>query len=423
MVATWCIELTGAVVGYSKTKEGEKPMRPKKRGPILIMLMLILFCADGLSQAQQQSEGPKIIAGPYLQHVTGNSITIMWETDQPATSMLEYGRAQWLEDKDKPAPLPHREKQDEVRTIHEVRLYPLEVQTNYFYRVTSTTDEGKEVSSNILSFQTAVREDSAFAFVVVGDNRSFPQRWGKIAARAYAERPNFVLHVGDVVTNGNKKQQWLDEYLKPAEELIGRVPIYVAIGNHEKNSHWYYKYVSYPQPENYYCFDYGNAHFAIIDSNKDLSPGSEQYEWLKKDLARTKARWRFVAHHHPPYSSAGGKYKYVDASKLGDLNVRHLVPLYEKYGVDIVWYGHVHDYERTWPIKNGRLDQKQGVIYIRTGGGGAPLVNFLRPTRSWFTAKVLRNWQYCLVNIHSGTLQMMAYDIDGRMYDYLELKK
>ncbi len=58
-----------------------------------------------------------------------------------------------------------------------------------------------------------------------------------------------------------------------------------------------------------------------------------------------------------------------------------------------------------------------------TGGGGAELATNVAPTRSWFTAKVLRNWQYCIVTIHEGTLRMMAYDIDGRMYDYLELKK
>jgi len=269
-----------------------------------------------------------------------------------------------------------------------------------------------------------IPRNSPFAFVVGGSRRTYPEQFTKIIARAWAERPNFLLNVGDVVSDGNVKEQWLDEYLRPAAELMRRVPTYVSIGNHEKNADWYYKYVSYPKPENYYSFDYGNAHFVIIDSNKGLRPSSEQYKWLKKDLSKSKARWKFVFHHHPPYSSDENDYgdTYRGKSKLGDMNVRRLMPLYEKYRVDVVWYGHIHSYERTWPIRKGKVDRKRGVIYIQTGGGGAELENFA-PTRSWFTAKVLSNWQYCLVTIHGGTLRMMAYDIDGRLYDYLELEK
>lgn len=394
----------------------------EKKNLVVWVIGAVLTVA-GVSKGVNADAGPEIIAGPYLQHVTQTSMTIMWETAQPCTSVVEYGEAEWVK-KGQPVPLKNLIKEDEKKTIHELVLKGLKVQTNYFYRVGSVNEDGEKVASEIYTFQTAVRKDSPFAFVVMGDNRTHPERFERIIARAWAERPNFMLNVGDVVTDGNVKEQWIEEYLRPAAELMRRVPTYVAIGNHERNADWYYKYVSYPKPENYYSFDYGNAHFALIDSNKDLSPDSKQYKWLDKDLAQSKARWKFVLHHHPPYSSDENDYgdTYRGKSRLGDMNVRQLVPLYEKYKVDIVWYGHIHDYERTWPIRDGKVDQKRGVIYIQTGGGGAGLEDFA-PTRSWFTAKVLRNWQYCLVAIHEETLRMMAYDIDGRMYDYLELKK
>jgi hypothetical protein len=107
---------------------------------------------------------------------------------------------------------------------------------------------------------------------------------------------------------------------------------------------------------------------------------------------------------------------------LGQVNRRQTVPLYEKHGVDIVWVGHIHDYERTWPLKGGRPVERGGVIYVQTGGGGAELEDFA-PTRSPFTAKVKRDWQYCLVTVHGRSLQLLAYDIEGRLYDYLELRK
>jgi len=52
-----------------------------------------------------------------------------------------------------------------------------------------------------------------------------------------------------------------------------------------------------------------------------------------------------------------------------------LVPLFEQYGVDMVFNGHDHHYERTCPIRAGQCSSAQegGVVYYVTGGGGAPL--------------------------------------------------
>jgi len=384
-------------------------------------LILMFFIIISFSLIAQ--EKLVIIAGPYLQHVTQTSIVIMWETDMPCTSTVKFGKARFHKDKSN-APLDQLLTSDKFNTIHELVLENLVPESDYFYQVYSHNKEGQDVDSDVLTFQTAVLEGSPYAYVVIGDNRTYPDRFKKLMELAYTERPNFVVNVGDVVTDGKIKEQWITEYLAPASKLMERVPTYVAIGNHERNSKWFYSYVSYPGKENYYSFDYGNAHFTIVDSNKGLSPGSRQYEWIKNDLASSKAKWKFVAHHHPPYSSDKDDYGNTDIglSKRGSPSVQSLIPLYEAYNVDIVWCGHIHDYERTWPIRNGKVDQDSGVIYIQSGGGGAELEEFA-PTRSWFTAKLLRYWQYCLVTIHDGTLEMKAYDIDGKLYDFLEIKK
>lgn len=381
----------------------------------VVLLLIIITIATAIVVPAQEAEGElKIITGPYLQHVTQTSIAIMWETNQPSNSVGKYAKHDGV------TVLENSVTKEGMTTIHEIVFEGLTPGSSYFYRVISA-NENEKIRSETYTFKTAVRADSPFAFVVMGDNRTYPERFTRICNAAYAERPDFVINSGDVVSTGGVKDQWIREFLRPAAELMHRVPTYVAIGNHEENTHWYYDYVSYPEPENYYSFDFGNAHFAIIDSNKHLSPGSKQYKWLEQDLSQSNARWKFVVHHHPPYST-DDDYGDLCTGTRGDLNPRQLIPLYEKYGVDIVWSGHIHNYERSWPIKDGEVNQSEGVIYIVTGGAGAELESFLS-TRSWFTAKIKQDWHYCLVTIHEGTLRMMAYDIDGRLFDYLELTK
>ncbi len=356
----------------------------------------------------------RILAGPYIMHTTPTSTVIMWETDLPSTSEVFYGLA---------APVEKRVAAKGEATIHEVRITGLTPGTIYFYQVRSRTAAGGVVRSKLYSFKTAPGREVPFTFVVVGDTRTYPKRFQRICELAWGERPDLVVNVGDVVSNGNVKQQWLTEWLIPAAVLMHRVPMYVAIGNHERNAKWFYRYVSYPEPENYYSFDWSNAHFTMIDTNQDIRPRSEQYRWIERDLASAKATWKFAFHHHPQWSSDSNDYgdAYRGPSELGDKDTRVLCPLYERYGVDIVFYGHIHDYERTWPIRGGKIDP-DGVIYVQTGGGGAELEDFA-PYRSWFTAALYRGWQYCVVTVNGRRLRMVVKDIEGRMVDWLELAK
>jgi len=388
------------------------------RIPIKIIYAMLIITCNALFLGTIKKQSLQISAGPYIMNVTKTSAVIMWETNLPSTGTVEFGEE-----------LNKKEQitSNEAKTIHEILIKDLNPETNYHYRVISVCkgDAGKDSSvSNYYTFRTAVKKDSPFSFVVIGDSRTYPERYKKISEKVYGERPNFVIHVGDVVSNGKIKDQWINEFIEPASSFMHFVPTYVAIGNHERNAHWFYDYVSYPPPENYYSFCYGNADFFIVDTNTDFSKDSEQYKWLQRSLKKSRAVWKFVAHHHPPFSSDSNDYGDSNTGKsaLGDISVRSLVPLYEKYHVDVVWFGHIHTYERTWPIRNNKVDMKNGVIYIQAGGGGAELEEFA-PERSWFTAKLLRNWQYCVVDISGNYFRMTAYDINGQLYDFLELRK
>lgn len=357
-----------------------------------------------------------IVVRPYLQYPTQTSIIVRWETNRPADSVVHYGRRQ---------PLEQTTRVEGPGTYHEVKLEGLEPATPYFYQVRSTAD-GATVEDAVLTFRTGVKPDQPFSFVVFCDTQSSPDVVRRLSEHAYAQRPNFTLHGGDIVSSGRNKSHWTGHYFPNSEALNTRVPLIPAIGNHEENADFYYDYFSLPEPEYYYKFSFGNADFFMVDSNKPLLPGTPQMGWLARELGASTATWKIVCHHHPPYSSDENDYgdTYHGDSTQGDMRLRWVVPLYEKHGVDLVWNGHIHTYERTWPIRDNKVvgPGEGGIVYMITGGGGGGLEN-AAPSKTWFGAKVMRGHHYCYVTVHGKTLRIEAYDLDNRLFDFYELEK
>jgi acid phosphatase type 7 len=363
-----------------------------------------------------EGDAIQFVIEPYLQLPTRESIVVMWETNLPGSASVAYGKSP-LDMKKATAAGP--------ATLHEIKLDGLESDTKYYYQ-TTTVAEGKTLASKVLTFTTAVQPDSAFAFTLVGDTQRNPKITGRIANLMFERRPNFVVHLGDVVDHGPDKKQWVGDLFGPSSALFSRVALFPCIGNHEKNHAFYYQYFSLPAPEYYYRYRYGNADFFVLDTNKPVKAGSEQYAWLDRELARSDAKWKFAYHHHPAYSSDGDDYGNtwtgLTPSTLGDLNARSLVALYEKHNVDVVFNGHIHLYERTWPIRGGKVDRKNGITFVTSGGGGGKLET-VGPTATWFKAECRTDFHYCYVTVHGEQLNFKAFDQNDMLFDYFEIRK
>lgn len=356
-------------------------------------------------------------AGPQLTRATRASMTLVWETDRPATAVVRYGSR---------VPYDHEVKLGDADRLRQAALQGLEPETRYFYEVSVRSADGQEMSSGPLTFKTAVREDSAFAFAVLGDTEARPHVNDRLAKAIWGDRPDFLVLVGDLTDGGQQhhKFEWNLEYFLGMNQLVGRVPVFPVPGNGESDLHWYRRYHALSQPGLAYSFRYGNAEFFMLDSNRPLGPGSEQFTWLDRELGASRARWKFVCHHHPVYSSDDDDHgdTYRETGGEGDANPRSAVPLYEKHGVDLVFYGHIHAYERTWPMAEGRVNLQRGVRYLQTGGGGGNLEDFA-PTRNGFSTKLFRGYHYCLLNVHQDELRFQMFDADGRLRDQFELRK
>ncbi len=325
---------------------------------------------------------PTFLAPPYLQDVREDGIAIMWETAAPCAAEVRWGTDDLTDTLSLPA----------AGVVQKMTLTDLEPNTTYPYRVTI----GETVAGG--TFSTKPPRDAPFSFAVWGDSRSQPRMHGRVVARMAEVDPAIAINVGDVVGSGAEIPQWIDQHLWPLRFMGGNVPTYIAIGNHEYGGFPYQgadvprlvppyeERVQHPATtpgsnQYWYSFDYGNAHFMVLDANKQsfpdgwgIGPGSPQYDWLLQDLKRAEeAEWTFLFLHHPPYSEgwSGGYYD-------GEAPLRRLLlPLIEALPVDICFAGHTHDYERGLPHEayNPATGAGNNVTYIITGGGGSSLDN------------------------------------------------
>ena len=101
--------------------------------------------------------------------------------------------------------------------------------------------------------------------------------------------------------------------------------------------------------EQYYAFDYGNVHVVSLDSqlsNRDPAQRAAMRAWLVDDLGHNNLDWTIVIFHHPPYSKGKNHDSNLEQTEI-DMR-ESFTPVFEDYGVDVVYSGHAHSYERSW---------------------------------------------------------------------------
>jgi predicted phosphodiesterase len=238
---------------------------------------------------------------------------------------------------------------DSSRELHNVQLTGLTPDTTYHYCVKI---EGEFTADYTF---TTFGSDS-FTFIVYSDTQEqLPtytqlERHKLVADRIAEENDiSFILHCGDVVGDVDNPEEW-NRFFQVTHSILAETPIFPVLGNHEKNSTNYYDTFGVPE---WYSFDCGNAHFAMLDSNLLTSV---QAAWLSEDL-NNDATWKFAVFHHPPYSSSASHWG-------GWLDIRtSWEPEFIANGVNAVFNGHVHAYERCY---------ENSIHYAVLGIGGGP---------------------------------------------------
>jgi 3',5'-cyclic AMP phosphodiesterase CpdA len=384
----------------------------------------------------------------------------------------------------------------EPHVVYRVQLSELIPGEEFRYRVRKS---GETV------FESAARARKSAAqsqrFVLFGDCAQDTPAERAVAYQASRVNPDFVFITGDIVYSSGRISEYRKKFFpvynsdqadaQTGAPLLRSVPFIAAPGNHDSalqnfkrfpDALAYFLYWDqplngpmvhgsktthvltsdegpkapflaaagprYPVMANF-SFDYGNVHWTVIDSNTYMDWSDEGLrEWVAKDLAAARnATWRFVAFHHPGFNSS--------QTHFTDQWMRVLSPVFEAGKVDIVFAGHVHNYQRSFPLTfapkpqpdgsalgpkgevagEWKLDHSfedgkspHGVIYIVSGGGGAELYNTEQQANpsSWqpFTDKyVADRHSFSLVDIDKKHFTLKQISDTGETVDLFHLTK
>jgi hypothetical protein len=269
------------------------------------------------------------------------------------------------------------------------------------------------------------------SFVVFGDSGTGSPEQRALAARIDADTFDILLHGGDIAYGNSggtgdasytTYQSWFFDIYR---ETLRRRPVFPSMGNHDSRSSngWGRAYRgifvlpedaghgAYPDhAERYYSFDYGPAHFVVLDTELAFTAGARrdaQLAWLEADLASTTRAWKVVLFHKPAYSSG--------REHGSNLEVREAFgPILERHGVQLVLSGHEHDYERLVPWRESADLAAQAGVTIVSGGGGGPAYS---AGQSAWTAFARGVHHYVKVAIADCVARIEAIDRAGTVID------
>ncbi|MQA30609.1 MAG: metallophosphoesterase [Luteitalea sp.] len=239
-------------------------------------------------------------------------------------------------------------------------------------------------------------------FVAIGDNGTGEKAQYEIGALMAQARElfpyDFVIMLGDNMYGSQRPSDFVKKFEAPYKTLLDAgVKFYAALGNHDKQENRFYKPWNM-NGERYYTYTKKNVRFFVLDTDY---LDRKQQDWIENELRSSDDEWKVVYFHHPLYSSGGRHGSEVDLREI-------LEPLFIKYGVNAVFAGHDHIYERIKP--------QSDIYYFVSGSAGQLRRGDLK--RSALTAAGYDQEQtFMLVEIDTDALAVQAIAKSGKTVD------
>ncbi len=280
---------------------------------------------------------------------------------------------------------------------HTVTIADLPADTEFEYRIYGeyyTTDgqlhtsyawTDEEGNPKTFTFKTA-KADGDFEFLAVADPQGMIQNmynetkevFDAINSSPITKDYDFILTAGDMVDAGKNFYQW-QYVLNTMVDTFANTSLFWAPGNHEGGTFAMDKFFNYTQPDSvehnnygealqeYYSFEYGSGLFLVLDTNDATNKGlgKKQYNWLVDKLENNTKDFVFVLMHKSLFSTGA----HANDPEVCGMR-EQLVPLFDEYGVDMVFGGHDHVYAETLPVG------ESGTIYVTLGTIGTKFYEY-----------------------------------------------
>ncbi|MBW7477271.1 metallophosphoesterase family protein [Paenibacillus oenotherae] len=399
---------------------------------IMMGITVMTGCSEALDTGVHSS------AKSIVTTISGDARTsrsFTWHTEPAAAdAVIQVVEGAWKKDLDENHILTVKGNTTTITTeknvqqgVHKVDVTGLKAGTAYSYRVGSGDGHGW---SEPAQFVTEPEAAEAFTFLNVTDSQGITEAdfklWGHTLDQAFQLLPDarFIVHNGDLTEFPGIESGW-DHFFEKGEQWLTRIPLMPVTGNHEEIDNDAERFVSHFRvpdngadgsiPGTTYSFDYGNAHFVVLNTESNIEG---QTEWLREDLARTDKPWIIAAMHRGAYG--GSSYK----------KVKKWVEVFDEFKVDLVLQGHNHEYSRSYPLRGGEVvgdgesavTGKQGTVYVVANTSG-PKFNEKKGDKFYHKVHFQNSQQmFAGITIDGDTLSYKAYNVDGELLDKFELK-
>ena len=245
-------------------------------------------------------------------------------------------------------------------------------------------------------------------FLVLGDTGTGDRAQYEVANQVWQSRQafpyEFAIMLGDNIYGSERPQDFSLKFERPYKALLdANIPFYAALGNHDDPNQRYYKPFGMGG-QRFYTYQKKDVRFYVLDSNY---MDKDQQAWLEKELKDANAKWKIAYFHHPLYSSGATHGSEVDLRAIVE-------PLFMKYGVNVVFAGHEHFYERLKP--------QNGIQYFTAGGSAKLREGNIRTTG--LTARGFDTEQsYMVVEIDGDILRFQTISRRGKIVDSGEISR
>jgi acid phosphatase type 7 len=416
-----------------------------------------------LREAKNMGKSSSLLArGPYLQQASENSIIIRWRTSVASASIVKFGTS--------PDNLDKIISKAALTKDHSIEIKELRPTTKYYYSIETSDAILQRSNENFFVTHPPKGAKDAARFWIIGDSGTNHPEQNEVRDAFYSYNGNrytsgFILLGDNAYENGTDSEYQWAFFRNHYENILKQTPVWPCPGNHDlysanslQESGPYYDIFTLPKngesggvpsgSEAYYSFDYGNIHFISLDSetNELRDPEGPMVKWLEQDLKRNMLQWVVVFFHHPPYSKGAHNTDW----QIQSVDIRKVIlPILDKYHVDIVLCGHTHVYERSYLLKGHygtstsleetmiisketgsksdpfikNYTQQDGIVYVNGGVSGSlkkPYISWPHQANLKYTAEEHGS---LILDVHADTLEVKFLTKNKVIWDEFRIVK